>query len=47
MNEDKKIGDYIVLYDNEVYQIKNIPEVFKSNEYATQEQIKEYIKTQR
>lgn len=39
MGRDKKVGDWVVLYDDEVYQIKDIPEVFKSNAFATQHQI--------
>jgi hypothetical protein len=38
MGEEKKIGDWVVINDR-AYQIKSAPEVFLSNEFATQEQI--------
>ena len=47
---DKKVGDHIVLFETkdsmEVYKIQHIPDVFKSNRLATDEEIKAYaIKT--
>lgn len=39
---DKKIGDWVMLCDGQLaYQIKNIPEVFKRDLLATEEQINE------
>ena len=35
----KKVGDWIHLYDNHAYQIQDVPEVFKQNRYATEEEI--------
>lgn len=40
MKQDKKIGDYIILFGENVYRIKESPEVFFSNEFANEEQIK-------
>ena len=47
MGEDKKVGDWIILYDNNAYQIKDIADIFKSNEFATQEQIDRQIEIEK
>lgn len=38
MSKEKNIGDWVVI-NNRAYQIQNEPEIFLSNEFATQEQI--------
>lgn len=43
MGEDKQVGDWVVLFWDSIYQIKDVPEIFKMNEFATQEQINEQI----
>jgi hypothetical protein len=42
MGTDKKVGDWIVLFGDEVYQIRNDATIFKSNKLATKEEIKKW-----
>ncbi len=42
---DKKIGDYIFLFEDCVHQIRHEPNIFKSNRYATEEEIEQFKKT--
>ena len=37
--KDKKVGDWVHLYANNAYQIRDVAEVFKQNRYATPEEI--------
>ena len=42
--ENKKIGDYVWLYDNCIHKIQHCPELFEQDRFATEKEIKEYNK---
>ena len=42
-NFKKSIGDWVVLWPNELYQIKSDPNIFKENRLATSLEVEEYL----
>jgi len=43
MKTKKKIGDWIKVCEGQFYQIQNLPEVFLSNELATEEEVNLFL----
>lgn len=43
IGKKKKVGDWVRLYGNEIYQIQSDPLIFTNNELATEKEIAEWI----
>ena len=39
---DKKIGNIVWLYDGGIHKIEHMPEIFRNDRLATEEEIKQY-----